>query len=92
MRPSSEMTDEAEALIVSHHGDGYGSPECVPTKSLEGTGEFNFECTAEDRRRGERVEIDVVVHGSDSGDPEVTVLQNVWTSDFQAKGLPAPVE
>lgn len=55
------MTDEAEALIASKHGDSYASPECLPAKSLDGTGEFNFDCTAKDRRRGERVKLNVVV-------------------------------
>lgn len=73
------MTDETEALITSRHGDSYASPECLPAKSLDGTGEFNFDCTAEDRRRGERVNLDVVVYGSDSGDPSVGILQNTWT-------------
>jgi hypothetical protein len=73
------MADEAEALIASKHGNSYGSPECRPAKSLDGTGEFNFDCTAEDLQRGERVKLDVVVYGSDSGDPSLGILQNVWT-------------
>jgi hypothetical protein len=73
------MADEAEVLIASKRGDSYASPECLPAKSLDGTGEFNFDCTAEDRQRGERVRIDVVVYGSDSGDPSLGILQNVWT-------------
>jgi|GEM_PF-5711726 len=73
------MADEAEVLIASKHGESYASPECLPAKSLDGTGEFNFDCTAEDLRRRERVKLDVVVHGSDSGDPSLGILQNVWT-------------
>jgi hypothetical protein len=72
------MTDEAEDLIASRHGDSYASPECLPAKSLDGSGEFNFDCTAEDRRRGERVKLDVVVYGSDSGEPSLGIFQNVW--------------
>ena len=63
------MTDEAEALITSKYGDSYTVPKCVPAKSLDGTGEFNFDCTAEDRRRGERLKLDAVVKGSESGEP-----------------------
>jgi hypothetical protein len=73
------MADGAETLIASKHGDSYASPECLPAKSLDGTGEFNFDCAAEDRQRGKRVKIDVVVYGSDSGDPSLGILQNVWT-------------
>jgi hypothetical protein len=73
------MTNEAENLISSKHGDSYASPECLPAKSLNGTGEFNFDCTAEDRQREKRVKLDVVVYGSDSGDPSLGILQNVWT-------------
>jgi hypothetical protein len=73
------MADEAEDLITSTHGDSYASPECLPAKSLDGTGEFNFDCTAEDWQRGKRVKLDVVVYGSDSGEPSLGILQNVWT-------------
>jgi len=73
------MTDEAEDLIASEHGDSYAFPECLPAKSLDGTGEFNFDCTAEDRQRGKRVKLDVVVYGSDSGEPSLGVVQNVRT-------------
>ena len=51
----------------------------MPAKSLDGTGEFNFDCTAEDRQRGKRVKLDVVVYGTDSGDPSVGILQHVST-------------
>ncbi len=54
-RPSPEMADEAEALITGERGGSYASPECVPAKSLNGTGEFNFKCTAEDRQCQKRV-------------------------------------
>jgi len=65
------MADETEALITGKHGDIYASSECVPADSLDGTGEFNFDCTAEDRKRGERLKLDVVVNGSVSGEPEL---------------------
>lgn len=65
------MANEAEALVASEHRDTYASPRCVPADSLEGTGEFNFDCTAEDKRRGERFKLDVVVNGSESGKPEL---------------------
>jgi hypothetical protein len=65
------MTDEAEALIAGERGDIYAAPRCAPAKSLDGTGEFNFRCTAEDRGRGERVRLDVIVFGSRSGEPEL---------------------
>lgn len=77
-RPSAEMTEEAENLIEIKHGDSFASPKCLPAKSLDGSGEFNFDCTAEDRQRGERVKLDVVVYGSDSGEPSVGILQNTW--------------
>lgn len=73
------MTDEAEDLIVSKHGGSFASPECLPAKSLDGTGELNFDCTAEDRQRGKRVKLDVVVYGTESGDPSVGILQHVST-------------
>ncbi len=69
-RPSPQMADEAEALITQEDGDRFESPECAGAKSLDGTGEFNFECTAEDRESGERRELDVLVFGSESGKPE----------------------
>jgi hypothetical protein len=68
--PSSQMTDEAEKLIAGDKRAGsYASPECVPTKSLDGTGEFNFECTAQ--RGNEEVELQAIVFGSESGKPEL---------------------
>jgi hypothetical protein len=76
--PSPEMADGAETLIASKHGDSYASPECLPAKSLDGTGEFNFDCSRRSAT-GKRVKIDVVVYGSDSGDPSLGILQNVWT-------------
>jgi hypothetical protein len=42
-----------------------------PPTVLDGTGEFNFDCTAEDQRRGERIKLGVVVKGSDSGEPKL---------------------
>jgi hypothetical protein len=63
------MADETDALIIRKHGDSYASPECVPARSLNGTGEFNFKCTAEDRKCGGRLKLDVVVFGSESGEP-----------------------
>jgi hypothetical protein len=77
--PSPEMANEAEDLIASKHGDSYASPECLPAKSLDGTGEFNFDCTAEVRQRGKRVKLDVVVYGTDSGELSLGILQNVST-------------
>lgn len=65
------MADEAEALVTGKLGDTYAFPDCVPADSLDGTGEFNFDCTAEDRQRGERIKLDVVVKGSDNGEPEI---------------------
>ncbi len=73
------MTDAAEDLISSKHGDSYASPECLPAKSLDGSGEFNFDCTAEDRQWGKRVKLDVIVYGTDSGEPGLGILQNVWS-------------
>ena len=73
------MADEAEDLISSKHGGSFASPECLPAKSLDGSGEFNFDCTAEDRQRGKRVKLDVVVYGADSGEPSFGLLQNVST-------------
>jgi hypothetical protein len=65
--PSSQMADEAEALIARERE--YASPECAPAKSLDGTGEFNFRCTAEDPGFGGRRRLDVIVFGSASGEP-----------------------
>jgi hypothetical protein len=65
------MADEAEALITSKHRGIYASPECVPTDSLDGSGEFNFDCTAKDLQREERIKLGVTVNGSDSGKPEL---------------------
>jgi hypothetical protein len=73
------MADEAETMIVSRHGSRFASPACRPAKSLDGTGEFNFDCTAEDLRREERVKLDVTVYGSDSGEPSLGILQNTWS-------------
>jgi hypothetical protein len=63
------MTEEAEELLAADRERAYSSPRCAPEKSLDGTGEFNFRCTAEDRRRGERSRLDVVVFGTESGEP-----------------------
>lgn len=67
--PSPEMADEAEALITRKHGDLYASPRCAPAKSLNGTGEFNFKCTAEVKECRKRFKLDVIVFGSKSGEP-----------------------
>jgi hypothetical protein len=69
--PTPEMADETEALIIRKHGDLYASPKCVPAESLDGTGEFNFDCTAELRECKKRFQLDVVVFGSKSGEPEL---------------------
>lgn len=66
-RPSAQMADEAEALIVRERG--YAAAECVPEKSLDGTGEFNFDCVVEGRGREERRDLKVIVFGSESGEP-----------------------
>ena len=70
-KPSPQMADEAEGLIASERGDSWASPDCVPEESLDGTGEFNFKCTAVDLGSGERRQLDVVVFGSESGRPEL---------------------
>src|SRR5690242_12549451 len=69
--PSSQMAEETETLIADQRGDLFASPDCVGTKSLDGTGEYRFDCTAKDRGRGERVEIEVTVFGSKTGEPEL---------------------
>lgn len=68
-KPSSQMTDETEALITKERGDSFTSPECVPAKSLDGTGEFNFECSATEVGSNESREMSVIVFGSESGRP-----------------------
>ena len=68
-KPSSQMADETEALITSKRGRIWASPECVPAKSLDGTGEFDFNCTVVDLGRKERRQLNVIVFGSESGQP-----------------------
>lgn len=86
VRPSPEMADEAEVLVTSKYGDTYASPECLPADSLDGTGEFNFDCTAEDRRRGERFKLDVVVNGSESGEPVLGPVGEYVCDPVNARG------
>jgi len=76
MYPSEEMARETEALIASERRDELSSPRCTPAESLDGVGEFNFECDAMDPRRGYRYKLNVVVMGSESGEPDLgSVLQ-----------------
>jgi hypothetical protein len=77
--PSAQMAEEAEGLIEdSSSGRSFGSPECVPAKSLEGVGEFNFDCTAFAHERGRRYRIDVVIRGSNTGEtPGVSVAMSL---------------
>jgi hypothetical protein len=84
------MTDEAEALITSKFGDTYASPECVAADSLDGTGEFNFDCTAEDRQRGERLKLDAVVNGSESGEPVLGPVGEYVCDPVNARGEDLP--
>jgi hypothetical protein len=71
IHPTQEMADETEALLADRDWAPLASPKCIPADSLDGVGEFNFDCTARDPRRGERVKLDVVVFGSESGEPEL---------------------
>jgi hypothetical protein len=88
--PSPEMTDETETLITSKYGDIYASPECVPAKSLDGTGEFNFDCTAKDLRRGEWFKLDAVVKGSESGEPVLGPVGEYLCDPVNARGEDLP--
>jgi hypothetical protein len=84
------MADEAEALIASRERSVYTSPEYVPADSLDGTGEFNFDCTAEDQQRGERIKLGVVVNGSDSGEPELGPVVGYVCDPVNAQGKDLP--
>lgn len=84
------MADEAEALITSKYGDAHASPQCVPADSLDGTGEFNFDCSAYDRRHGERLKLDVVVKGSESGEPVLGPLSVYPCNPVNARGEDLP--
>jgi hypothetical protein len=77
--PSAEMAEEAETLVEeSPSGKVFGPPDCVPAKSLEGVGEFNFDCTAFAHDQGRRYRIDVVIHGSNTGeDPGVSIARSL---------------
>lgn len=92
VRPSTEMADEAEGLIANKFRGTYASPECAPADSLEGTGEFNFDCVAEDQRRGERLKLGAVVNGSDSGQPKLGPVIEYVCDPVNARGedLPRP--
>jgi hypothetical protein len=84
------MADESEALIAGRERDVYASPECVPADSLDGTGEFNFDCTAEDQQRGERIKLGVTVNGSDSGEPELGAVIGYVCDPVNARGEDLP--
>lgn len=84
------MADEAEALVVARERGIYASPECVPADSLDGTGEFNFDCTAEDQQRGEQIKLDVVVNGSDSGEPRLGPVIGYVCDPVNAQGEDLP--
>jgi hypothetical protein len=84
------MADEAEGLITNKYGDAYASPECEPAESLDGTGEFNFDCTAEDRRRGDRIKLDAVVNGSASGQPVLGPVVAYLCDPVNAQGEDLP--
>jgi hypothetical protein len=92
VRPSSEMADEAESLIASKFRGTFASPECAPSDGLEGTGEFNFNCTIKDQQRGERLKLGVVVNGSDSGQPKLGPVTEYVCDPVNARGedLPRP--
>lgn len=71
MRPTLEMANETEALLLSQRPGYFASPKCVPADSLDGVGEFNFDCTARDLEQGGWVKLGVVVFGTDSGEPKL---------------------
>lgn len=89
MYPSEEMARETEALIASERDD-LSDPRCVPAESLDGVGEFNFDCDAMDPRRGYRYKLSVVVMGSESGEPDLgPVIQSPCDPvDDQGNDLP----
>jgi hypothetical protein len=84
------MANEAEALIASRERGVFTSPECVPADSLDGTGEFNFDCTAEDQQRGERIKLGVVVKGSASGQPKLGPVIGYVCDPVNAQGEDLP--
>jgi hypothetical protein len=90
VRPSPQMANEAEDLIADKYRGMFASPKCVPTDSLDGTGEFNFDCTAEDLKRGERIKFDVTVKGSESGEPELGPVIGYMCDPVNSRGEDLP--
>jgi hypothetical protein len=88
--PSPEMADETEDLLTSQAGAKYASPRCEPADSLDGVGEFNFDCTAKDRRRGEWFKLDVVVFGTESGEPELGPVGQLLCNPVNSRGEDLP--
>lgn len=84
------MADEAETLIVGKFRGTYASPECVPADSLNGTGEFNFDCTAEYLQQGDRIRLGVTVKGSSSGEPELGPVIGYRCDRVNAQGEDLP--
>jgi hypothetical protein len=89
MRPSPQMADEAETLIEEQ--GAYGSPDCEPADSLDGSGRFNFDCTGLDGQgSGERIKLGVTVNGSLSGRPDLGPVIAYSCDPVNAKGEDLP--